>query len=124
MLNFSGNHALSVILPPEKVGKVLKLSGKQRLIFELLNRYRGTDVTGYELVQMAPEELSPATVYVHLDRMEEKGLITSKRILEEGTRRLPKRFVRLKEGIAIVHQTNPEMRNHDYDRKGAEPVPA
>ena len=51
-------------------------SSKESLILELLNGSSGS-LYGLELVQKSNGQLKRGTVYVTLQRMEEKGLITS-----------------------------------------------
>ena len=59
---------------------VPSLSGKERLILELLGRSRS--MYGLELVAASEGLLKRGTVYVTLGRMEEKGYVTSQ--LEEA----------------------------------------
>jgi DNA-binding PadR family transcriptional regulator len=54
---------------------VLRLSGKEALILDLL---RGAERYGLELVTASEGALKRGTVYVTLGRMEEKGLIVSR----------------------------------------------
>src|SRR5688500_19069442 len=57
------------------------ISGKERLILELLGRSR--EMYGLELVAASEGALKRGTVYVTLGRMEQKGFISSR--LEDGT---------------------------------------
>jgi PadR family transcriptional regulator, regulatory protein PadR len=56
--------------------RVPSLSGKERLILELLGRSR--KMYGLELVAAAGGMLKRGTVYVTLGRMEEKGFVSSR----------------------------------------------
>ena len=56
---------------------LLSLSGKEDLILDLLRRSK--EMYGLELVAASEGELKRGTVYVTLARMEEKGLVSSRR---------------------------------------------
>ena len=86
--------ALFVSTKPNEI----RLSPKQALIVGMLAR-NGGEMTGYELVKASGNELTLGGIYTHLDRLERKGVILSHiEVVEEGVRRLPKRFVRLNGG--------------------------
>jgi DNA-binding PadR family transcriptional regulator len=54
-----------------------RLTAKERLILDLL--IGGGEMYGLELVRRAAGSLARGTVYVTLDRMEEKGFVESRR---------------------------------------------
>ncbi len=69
-----------------------RLSGKERLILELL--INKGEAYGLELVKAAPADLKRGTVYVTLGRMADKGYVESRQVKEMGDRGLPKRLFR------------------------------
>jgi DNA-binding PadR family transcriptional regulator len=54
----------------------LRLSGKERVILELL---AGSELYGLELVRLSDGALKRGTIYTTLGRMQEKGLVESRR---------------------------------------------
>ena len=52
-----------------------RVSGKEEIILNLL--IDGTQRYGLEMIKAKPRDLKRGTIYVTLDRMEDKGLITS-----------------------------------------------
>lgn len=63
-------------------------SGKELLVLELLSTRR--EMYGLEMVK-ASSRLARGTVYVLMNRMEEKGYVTSRQVREENASGLPKR---------------------------------
>ena len=67
-------------------------SGKELAVLELLVAKR--EMYGLEMVKASPK-LRRGTVYVLLNRMEDKGYIKSRAIKEEGASGMPKRLYRV-----------------------------
>lgn len=67
------------------------LSPKERLILELLLNAPGCELYGLEMVKRSGGQLKRGTVYVTLDRMDEKGFVTSREVKEPGQSGLPRR---------------------------------
>lgn len=65
-----------------------RLSGKERLILELLHSLG--ESAGLQLVKASDGKLKRGTVYVTLDRMADKGLVDSREIKDGDP--LPKRL--------------------------------
>jgi len=63
-------------------------SGKEVVVLELLSRTR--EMYGLEMVKASPA-LGRGTIYVVLNRMEERGLVTSRQVKEAGTPGMPLR---------------------------------
>ncbi len=63
-------------------------SGKEVAVLELLIARR--EMYGLEMVHACPK-LSRGTIYVLLNRMEDKGYIKSRHVKEQGVSGLPKR---------------------------------
>lgn len=61
-----------------EIGEFLRLSKKESLILELLVE-GGQERFGLEMVEASNGNLKRGTIYVTLQRMEEKGLIESKK---------------------------------------------
>jgi PadR family transcriptional regulator PadR len=59
--------------------RVLGLSNKEALILELLLETHSGEAYGLELVTRSVNRLKRGTVYVTLDRMEQKGFIESRK---------------------------------------------
>lgn len=59
-----------------RTGRMPTLSGKEMVILELL--LDGREMYGLELVDASRRRLKRGTVYVTLQRMEEKGYVTSR----------------------------------------------
>jgi len=72
-----------------------RLSSKERLILELLLNAPGCQLYGLEMVKQSGGELKRGTVYVTLERMSDKGFVTSEEIKEEGQSGLPRRVFRV-----------------------------
>ncbi|MGH7583754.1 MAG: PadR family transcriptional regulator [Gemmatimonadales bacterium] len=75
--------------------KLQRLSGKEFLILEMLVSAAGRESYGMELTAASNGQLARGTVYVTLGRMEDKGLVESRR--EEpgpGVRGVPRRLYR------------------------------
>jgi DNA-binding PadR family transcriptional regulator len=53
-------------------------SSKEALILQMLVAKAGAEMYGLEMVQTSRGQLARGTVYVTLDRMEEKGLVSSR----------------------------------------------
>jgi len=56
----------------------IRLSPKEQVILGLLMRIGRKGSYGLQLVQQSAGELRPGTIYVTLERMQEKGLVESK----------------------------------------------
>ncbi len=67
-------------------------SGKELVVLELLSNKM--EMYGLEMVKES-SELKRGTVYVLLDRMEDKGLIKSRKIEDDNTSGLPRRVYSL-----------------------------
>jgi len=68
------------------------LSGKERIILELL--INSGEMYGLELVKASDGELKRGTVYVTLDRMEDKGLVESRQEDQAEHGGIPRRLYR------------------------------
>jgi PadR family transcriptional regulator PadR len=66
-----------------------RLSAKERLILELLLGTPGCELYGLEMVKKSGGELKRGTVYVTLERMADKGYVTSREVTEPGGTGLP-----------------------------------
>jgi DNA-binding PadR family transcriptional regulator len=66
------------------------LSGKETVILELL--LEGHEMYGLELVGASRRRLKRGTVYVTLQRMEEKGYVQSRTEADRGEPGLPRRL--------------------------------
>jgi DNA-binding PadR family transcriptional regulator len=71
------------------------LSAKERLILELLLNAPGCELYGLEMVKRSNGQLKRGTVYVTLDRMDDKGYVTSREAKEPGQSGLPRRVFRI-----------------------------
>lgn len=67
-------------------------SGKEVLVLELLTAK--TEMYGLEMVKSA-QGLKRGTIYVLLDRMEDKGLITSRKSEDTGRSGMPRRLYKV-----------------------------
>jgi len=67
------------------------LSPKERLILDLLLNAPGCELYGLEMVKLSNGQLKRGTVYVTLDRMDDKGYVTSREVKEPGQPGLPRR---------------------------------
>ena len=72
-----------------------RLSAKERLILELLIAAPRQELYGLEMVSASAGELKRGTVYVTLERMAEKGYVTSSEVKEPGQSGLPRRVFRV-----------------------------
>jgi DNA-binding PadR family transcriptional regulator len=71
-----------------------KPSAKETIILELL--LGGKELYGLEMIRKRPRDLKRGTIYVTLDRMEDKGLIRSKEIkTPEGAQGPPRRVYQI-----------------------------
>ncbi len=74
------------------MNEVPRLSAKESIILKLLIN-NPTALYGLEMVKMSEGELKSGTIYVTLNRMEEKGYLSSKKDAQElGQRGLPRRI--------------------------------
>jgi PadR family transcriptional regulator, regulatory protein PadR len=76
--------------------RVPTLSGKEGLVLELLLENAAKDMYGLEMVAGSRNKLKRGTIYVTLDRMEDKGYVKSR--LEEprpNVSGLPRRLYRV-----------------------------
>ena len=64
-------------------------SGKELVILRLLRS--GREMYGLEMVKSSGGELKRGSIYVLLDRMEDKGFVRSSELKEEGWPGMPKR---------------------------------
>lgn len=71
--------------------RIPRLSAKEYLILELL--VRGGEMFGLQMVRIAPTRIRLGTVYVTLQRMEEKGFVSS-RLVEDAAGGSPRRMFR------------------------------
>ena len=67
------------------------LSAKERLILELLANAPRCELYGLEMVKRSNGQLKRGTVYVTLERMDEKGYVASREVKEPGQAGLPRR---------------------------------
>jgi DNA-binding PadR family transcriptional regulator len=76
-----------------KNGGLPLLSGKEELILSLLAE-SGWEGFGLDLVERSGNKLARGTVYVTLDRMEDKGYVKSRResIAQSDTQAIPRRI--------------------------------
>jgi len=63
--------------------QIVRLSPKEKVILGLLMKVGRKGSYGLQLVQQSEGELRPGTIYVTLERMQEKGLVESRQ--EERT---------------------------------------
>jgi PadR family transcriptional regulator len=76
--------------------QVPTLSGKEALILELLLQNPGKEKYGLEMVTASRNRLKRGTVYVTLDRMEEKGYVQSRQeTARPDASGLPRRLYRV-----------------------------
>jgi DNA-binding PadR family transcriptional regulator len=75
--------------------EIPRLSGKERLILDLLLAAPGCELYGLEMVGQSGDKLKRGTVYVTLQRMEEKGYVISRAVSVPGQSGLPRRVYRL-----------------------------
>ena len=59
-----------------------RLSGVETLILELLSEHR--ELYGLEMIGASRGKLKRGTIYVTLNRMDEKGFVTSREVEAEG----------------------------------------
>jgi DNA-binding PadR family transcriptional regulator len=65
-------------------------SGKEIVVLELLvSRH---ELYGLQMVTACPRKLARGTIYVTLNRMEDKGFVKSRQVREPGASGLPKRL--------------------------------
>ena len=84
--------------------EVLRLSGKEQVILELLLGSGGREMYGLEMVLTSGGRLSRGTTYVTLDRMEDKGLLVSRQEAPgPGVRGIPRRLYRVTGHGAAVY---------------------
>lgn len=78
------------------------LSGKEELILRLLTD-RGGEGYGLDLVERSGKKLARGTVYVTLERMEDKGYVKSRRemLAQDDSQAIPRRIYRV---TALGHQ--------------------
>lgn len=74
-------------------GKVLRLSGTEFQIMRLLANNGGREMYGLELVAKSEGAVKKGTVYVLLDRLEDRGYVKSRKEQTEAT--IPKRMYRI-----------------------------
>ncbi len=68
--------------------KLPRLSGKERVILELLTR--NGEMYGLEMVKSVPRKIKRGTIYVTLGRMREKGFVTSRAVKKPDMAGLPR----------------------------------
>ena len=73
-----------------------RITNTEALIMKVLLDKAGTEIYGWELMEASDGKLKRGTIYVILNRMEDKGFIESrKEIRREGARGLPRRMYKL-----------------------------
>ena len=79
-----------------KKGGLPLLSGKEELILQLLAS-SGGEGFGLDLIERSGNKLARGTVYVTLDRMEDKGYVKSRResIAQSDSQAIPRRLYRV-----------------------------
>ena len=72
------------------------LSGKEEIILRLLTD-NGGEGFGLDLVERSGKQLARGTVYVTLERMEDKGYVTSRRetLAQSDSQAIPRRTYRV-----------------------------
>jgi len=66
---------------PRNIGTAgFRLSGIEELILDLLTKARTREMYGLELVEASGAALKRGTIYVTLQRMDEKGLVESREL--------------------------------------------
>lgn len=84
--------------------RAIGLSSKQAYIVQILITER-KPMTGYEIYKISKGEIALGGMYVHLDRLESKGVITSTfEHVPTDCRRLSKRYVQLTKGSLMSEQ--------------------
>jgi DNA-binding PadR family transcriptional regulator len=84
--------------------EIPRLSAKERLILELLINSPRQELYGLEMVNASSGELKRGTVYVTLERMAEKGYVTSREVKEPGQPGLPRRVFQVTGLGSRVHR--------------------
>ena len=74
--------------------QVVRLSSKEHVILKLLINAGSEGLYGLQLVELSDGELARGTVYVTLDRMQDKGLVESQQEKEARVRGIPRRIYR------------------------------
>lgn len=73
-----------------------RLTNTEILIMGILLDKAGTEIYGWELMEASDNKLKRGTIYVILNRMEDKGFVSSqKETKREGARGLPRRMYKL-----------------------------
>ena len=78
---------------------MLAFSGKELLILEILSDSRERELYGIEIIERSDGKLKRGTVYVYLNRLEEKGWVSSRKETdkEKTYKGLPRRLYRITE---------------------------
>src|ERR1700740_265694 len=79
-------------IPPMDIPR---LTPKERLILDLLLNAPGCELYGLEMVKKSGGALKRGTVYVTLERMADRGYVTSREMKEAGQAGLPRRVFRV-----------------------------
>ena len=83
--------------------QIPKITNTEALVMEILMNKTSEEVYGWELMEESGGKLKKGTIYVILNRMEDKGLISSrKEQRREGARGLPRRMYKL---TGLGHRT-------------------
>lgn len=76
--------------------QIPRITNTEALIMKVLLDKAGTEIYGWELMEASDGKLKRGTVYVILNRMEDKGFIESrKENRRDGARGLPRRMYKL-----------------------------
>jgi len=73
-----------------------RITNTEAMIMKILLEKAGAEIYGWELMEASDGKLKRGTIYVILNRMEDKGFIDSrKEVRREGARGLPRRMYKL-----------------------------
>ena len=76
--------------------QIPSISNTELIILQILLDKAGSEIYGWELIEKSDGTLKKGTIYVVLNRMEEKGYISSrKEQRRKGERGLPRRMYKL-----------------------------
>ena len=76
--------------------QIPRITNTEALIMKVLLDKAGTEIYGWELMEASDGKLKRGTIYVILNRMEDKGFIESrKETRRDGARGLPRRMYKL-----------------------------
>ena len=96
--------------------KIPSLSSKEEIILKMLTSQPGKELYGLEMVTKSKKHLKPGTIYVTLNRMEDKGYIESRTEKRPtGTRGLPRRMYKAT-GLGQTVLSAWELANEQFAR--------